>query len=65
MIFLTGEYDRPTEAEQWHGLAMALCVASRTHAFRDDWDIGDVGDETDRFGLAAGKDMCARERLRR
>jgi hypothetical protein len=44
---------------------MALCVASRTHAFRDAWDIGDVGDETDRYGLAAGKDICARERLRR
>jgi hypothetical protein len=47
------EYDRPTEAEQWHGLAMALYVAGHTSAFRD-WDIGDVGDETDRFCLAAG-----------
>ena len=49
------EYDRPTEAEQWHGLAMALCVASRTHAFRDDWYIGDVGDETDRFWPRGGQ----------
>jgi hypothetical protein len=43
---------------------MALCVAGHTSAFDDDGDIGDVGDETDRFCFAANQEMCARERLR-